>query len=492
MPSPARPPGPRAVEALAAVQDPGAGRLRDAGAERDLLAQRLVRVKLLALRARERPRRLGEHPRGQVQLADLVQPARFADQLARLAIEPDLDGRRERIARRRVGMAARARDVRLEAVEQRLAAQPGLGRLVEGSRRRSGLGSAPGEGPPLWGCELIEQALQFVVAELAGLRALAAPCLDHDVRAPALLGQRQLEPGAAVARRRATRAARPRCARSPRSRHPRSPTRSAAQRCISSASSTSSQSSGGDLTRVRSTASHPVASFGPAGLRLLPVASRVHRQRLEERAALVLAEDVAHRVADLADRGAVAQRVLDRVEQVAVAARDLAQRLEARSSTSFGVAVGLERGQALELAALGLRVDAQDVDVVDAVGDVLVDPDDDVLARGVALVVGQRRLLDLPLDEVERLDRAAELLDPVDQLPRARLDLVGQALDEVRARERVDGVGGARTRARSPAGCAARSAPSARSAARAPRRSRWCAATGCRRRRRRSPAARRG
>src|SRR4051812_14440049 len=51
---------------------------------------------------------------------------------------------------------------------------------------------------------------------------------------------------------------------------------------------------------------------------------------LEERAAAVFAEDVAHRVADLADRAACAERLLDRVEQVALAAGDIAQLLELR------------------------------------------------------------------------------------------------------------------------------------------------------------------
>src|SRR5262249_8671731 len=44
-------------------------------------------------------------------------------------------------------------------------------------------------------------------------------------------------------------------------------------------------------------------------------------RRSEERTALVFAEDVAHRVADLADRAAGAQRLLDRRQQVAVALR---------------------------------------------------------------------------------------------------------------------------------------------------------------------------
>ena len=44
------------------------------------------------------------------------------------------------------------------------------------------------------------------------------------------------------------------------------------------------------------------------------------------------------------------------------------------------VAALLERLQARQLALLGLGVDLEDVDVVDLVGDELVDADDDVLA----------------------------------------------------------------------------------------------------------------
>ena len=81
------------------------------------------------------------------------------------------------------------------------------------------------------------------------------------------------------------------------------------------------------------------------------------------------------------------------------------------------VALGLEPPEPLQLAPLRLGIDAEDVDVVDGVGHVLVDADDDVLTGPVALVVGGRRLLDLALDELERLDRAAELVDLADQLP---------------------------------------------------------------------------
>ena len=107
------------------------------------------------------------------------------------------------------------------------------------------------------------------------------------------------------------------------------------------------------------------------------------------------------------------------------------------------VAVGLERLQALELVALGLGVDAQDLLDLDVVLLVLVDADDDVLARAVALVVAEGGLLDLALDERDRLDRAAHLVDLLDQRPGAALDVGGQRLDVVGAGERVDRVGGA-------------------------------------------------
>ena len=53
-------------------------------------------------------------------------------------------------------------------------------------------------------------------------------------------------------------------------------------------------------------------------------------------------------------------------QQVVAAARDLAQVVEALLDERL-VAVGLERGQAVELFALGLRVDAQQVGNLDVV-----------------------------------------------------------------------------------------------------------------------------
>src|SRR3954447_21433720 len=164
---------------------------------------------------------------------------------------------------------------------------------------------------------------------------------------------------------------------------------------------------------------------------------------LEERAAAVLAEDVAHRVADLADRAAGAQRFLDRGQQIAVAARHVTEGLQALIELAL-VAPLLPLLQPRELALLRFRVDLEGVDVVDLVADVLVDADDDVLAGAVALLVGDRGLLDLLLDELERVHRSAQVLDLLHQLPGALLDLIGQGLDEVGAGEGIDGVGDAR------------------------------------------------
>src|SRR3954454_13120731 len=148
---------------------------------------------------------------------------------------------------------------------------------------------------------------------------------------------------------------------------------------------------------------------------MAPIGAAIH-QSLEEGAALVFAEDLAHRAADLADRGVGGEGGADRAEEVAVAAGDVAEGIELGLDLGL-IAVLLEGLEAGELALLGLGVDLEDVDVVDLVGDELVDADDDVLAALVALVVAERRLLDLALHELKRLDRAAHLFDLLHQLP---------------------------------------------------------------------------
>src|SRR5260370_1100039 len=85
---------------------------------------------------------------------------------------------------------------------------------------------------------------------------------------------------------------------------------------------------------------------------------------------LVTPEHVAHRAADLAERAAVAERVVDPGQQVLGAARGRAELFEAAPDELL-VAIGLERRQSLHLLALGFGIDAQEVDVerfTDAVG----------------------------------------------------------------------------------------------------------------------------
>ena len=163
IPSPPRPPGPcrRSARARAGSRRrprPRSRRRRRRGG-RAPPGRRAGRA-----RSPRAARRLGQQPLGAVELSDLVQPRGLADQLALAAPEADLDRERERVGGDGVRVDARAGDVLLEPVEQRLAAQkrcPAPRR--ERARRRSSSaspGSAAGERPPLRGGELIEQLLE--------------------------------------------------------------------------------------------------------------------------------------------------------------------------------------------------------------------------------------------------------------------------------------------------------------------------------------------
>src|SRR4051795_6680466 len=99
-------------------------------------------------------------------------------------------------------------------------------------------------------------------------------------------------------------------------------------------------------------------------------ATRAAWKRLDVR--LVLAEDVAHRPTDLAHRARVLQRLADVGHEVVGAAGDLAQLLQAPVGQRL-VAIGLERLQPLDLGALGLGIDAEDVLDFDVLFGVLVD-----------------------------------------------------------------------------------------------------------------------
>jgi hypothetical protein len=79
---PGEPVGPAAVEALPGVKDPRAGLLGDARAEREAAPRRLLRDDLLSLLRGELVQGSSEERARDVELADLVQPRRLADQLA--------------------------------------------------------------------------------------------------------------------------------------------------------------------------------------------------------------------------------------------------------------------------------------------------------------------------------------------------------------------------------------------------------------------------
>ena len=165
-----------------------------------------------------------------------------------------------------------------------------------------------------------------------------------------------------------------------------------------------------------------------------------------------------------------------------------------RRCRRLGIPLGAQPCGPLELAALRGRVEPVQLDRFLLRLVELVDADDHALARLDLLLVPERRLLDLLLDEalLDRRDGTASLVDLLDQLGRALLQLVGELLDEVRAAQRIGGVGCRRPRPRGSAASGARCARRSPTAARAPRSKRSCAAIAPRRTRPRAPESPRG
>ncbi len=156
-------------------------------------------------------------------------------------------------------------------------------------------------------------------------------------------------------------------------------------------------------------------------------------------------EHLLHRVGDLADRRPGADRVDRQLEQVGVAGRALGQPLQRllHASVVARLAQLPEAGDLL--FAHGGVVDGADLDVVVAVGPILVDADDDLFTLVDAGLATCGCLLDAQLrhPRLDRLGHAAELLDLVDELRRLVRERVRQRLDVVAAAERVDDVGDA-------------------------------------------------
>ena len=317
--SPARPLGAAAVVALARAQQPAADVLGDPGAAGEPVAGLVVLGPRRAASAASRSaRRLRRTAGRDVDRADLVQHRRLAGDLALGAVEAEPDRGGERVGGGRLGVLARRRAGGARA--PRPAAAP---RCRSSEARLAARRAAPsGEGASLGRSELIEQALERG-DRLGRVRA-------------GVLGGDPRPRSRSRSRRARSRSAPAQPARAERQASTRSGSRSVTSTATGAAapvsppihasiragSSASSQSSGADLTSVRLAFDSMCAGFGR---RRRDSCSAV-APTLEERAALVLAEHVAHRVADLADRGVGGERLADRVQQVAVAAGDLAQR----------------------------------------------------------------------------------------------------------------------------------------------------------------------
>src|SRR6476659_5794003 len=91
-------------------------------------------------------------------------------------------------------------------------------------------------------------------------------------------------------------------------------------------------------------------------------------------------------------------------------------------------------------------IDAEDVDSLGLAAGELVDSDDPAGTVVDGLLCAIRRLLDFALDEslLDRCERSAGRIDPLEKSGRCLLDLVGLLFDEVGASDGVDGVRHAR------------------------------------------------
>src|SRR5829696_10232448 len=130
----------------------------------------------------------------------------------------------------------------------------------------------------------------------------------------------------------------------------------------------------------------------------------------------------AELLADLADRAARAQRLAHRGEEILGAGRDPAHLAQSRGGR-LGVALGAHARRPLELALLRRGVEPMQLDRFVTVLREAVDADDDARALLDLLRIAERRVLDLALNQalLNRLDRAADLVHPLDEVARALL-----------------------------------------------------------------------
>src|SRR5919106_2459564 len=157
---------------------------------------------------------------------------------------------------------------------------------------------------------------------------------------------------------------------------------------------------------------------------------------------VVLAECPAEGVRDLPERRPGPERLSHGVEEVLGAPGGLLDLLQGPVHGGV-VPVPPQLAEALHLPPNLLLVQLLDLHGLLGFRGEPVHPHHDPLPRFHSLLEAIRGLVDLVLDppRVDRLDGAAHPLDLGQVLPGTRFDLGRQVLDEVRAPQRVDGVG---------------------------------------------------
>lgn len=108
-----------------------------------------------------------------------------------------------------------------------------------------------------------------------------------------------------------------------------------------------------------------------------------------------------------------------------------------------GVALGAQPSQPLALLVLDFRIDAQKIDRRLLGGRELVEPDDNSLPGfDFALIeIGGRLDFALHVTALDRGHGPAEVVDLAQVLQRLLFEFAREALDVIRAAERIDGIG---------------------------------------------------
>ena len=135
----------------------------------------------------------------------------------------------------------------------------------------------------------------------------------------------------------------------------------------------------------------------------------------------------------------------DRRHEVGAVARAPATTASSAARHRDRAAAGAHRAHALDLLALDVRVDAEDVSIAGAglASANLLTPTTTASPASMRQLRAVGRFLDLALDEpgFDRRQRAARAIDPRRAAPRrSRSISFGQRLDRVRAADRIDRV----------------------------------------------------